>query len=440
MASFQENFLHLVWKYQYYDKKQAVTTDDIPIEVIKIGYHNNHEGPDFKEAKVRIGDTEYHGHVEIHLKSSDWNAHNHQSDPAYNTVILHVVWEHDYTIRRKDGTEIPTLELKGKVLLEVVRNYERLINSQTQILCGNDLAKTADILKFSMLEKTLVERLHEKSKLILTLLNENNQDWEETAYQWLFYSLGFKTNNQVMLKLAKSLPYRLLKKHGNQQSAQEAMLLGQAGFLDHLSEGLFEPAASEPYTAGILREYLFLKKKYGLKPQIYASEWKFMGVRPANYPTIRLAQAAALLARSPNFFSSVLYDTHTRAAFIAVFDVEVSPYWRHHYHLGKPSERPSTRKLSPEILDLLAINYVVPLWYAYGTFIDSLAWQEKCFDFLQQIPPESNHIIKKFAAVNWNPLQGFESQAMIGLFNNYCKPRKCLTCKIGQNLLRPSTG
>ena len=439
MINFQENFLHLVWKYQYYDKKQASTTENLPVQVVKIGYHNHHEGPDFKEAQIRLGEMDHVGHVEIHLKSSDWNAHNHHTDPAYNTVILHVVWEHDQNIQRKDGTVIPTLELKGKVILEVVRNYERLISSQTHILCGNELSKTSDILKFSMLEKSLVERLYEKSKLVLKLLEENNQDWEETTYQWLFYSFGFKINSQVMLKLAKSLPYRLLKKHGNQRYVQEALIFGQAGFLDHLINGLFEPTAAEPYAKQLLDEYLFFQKKYQLKPQIYSSEWKFMGVRPSNYPTIRLSQAAAILAKSPNFFSTVLYDMKTREQFDEVFDVDVNPYWHCHYQLGKPTEKPSHRKISTGTRDLLGINYAIPLWYAYGKFIDSLEWQEKCFDFLQQIPAESNHILNKFEAVNWTPSQAFESQAMIGLFNNYCKPRRCLSCKIGQNLLRPSS-
>ena len=439
MISFQENFLHLVWKYQYYDKRQATTTEEVPLQVVKIGYHNHHEGPDFKEAHIRLDEIDHVGHIEIHLKSSDWNAHNHQTDPAYNTVILHVVWEHDQPIRRLDGTVLPTLELKGKVLLEVVRNYERLISSPSQILCGNELSNTSEILKFSMLEKSLIERLQEKSKLVLKLLEDNKQDWEETAYQWLLYSLGFKVNSQVMLKLAKSLPYRLLKKHGNQRVSQESLIFGQAGFLDQLIHGLFEPTSSEPYVKQLLDEYLFYEKKYQLKPQIYPSEWKFMGVRPSNYPTIRLAQAASILAKSPNFLSTVLYELNSREQFNTFFDVEVHPYWQSHYQLGKPSEKFSNRKISAATLDLLGINYVVPIWYAYGTFIDSLEWQEKCFDFLQQIPAESNHILGKFEAVDWKPSQAFESQAMIGLFNNYCKARKCLTCKIGQNLLRPST-
>jgi hypothetical protein len=290
-----------------------------------------------------------------------------------------------------------------------------------------------------MLEKSLIERLQEKSKLVLKLLEDNKQDWEETAYQWLLYSLGFKVNSQVMLKLAKSLPYRLLKKHGNQRVSQESLIFGQAGFLDQLIHGLFEPTSSEPYAKQLLDEYLFFQKKYRLKPQIYPSEWKFMGVRPSNYPTIRLAQAASILAKSPNFLSTVLYELNSREKFNTFFDVEVHPYWQSHYQLGKPSEKFSHRKISAATLDLLGINYVVPIWYAYGTFIDSLEWQEKCFDFLQQIPAESNHILGKFEAVDWKPLQAFESQAMIGLFNNYCKARKCLTCKIGQNLLRPST-
>ncbi|WP_209331618.1 DUF2851 family protein [Lunatimonas salinarum] len=438
MANFHEDFLHLVWKYQYFDKRQCVSEDHAELQILKIGYQNHHEGPDFKEAHIRIGNVDYFGHVEIHLKSSDWKAHDHQHDPAYNSVILHVVWEHDVEIQRKDGTTIPTLALSGKVYLDVVRNYERLLSSPSHILCSGQLESVPDILKFSMLEKSLIERMEEKSLKVLELLAENKQDWEETTYQWLFWCFGFKTNQQAMLKLAKSLPYKLIKRHSDRHVAQEALLFGQSGLLSGYSEGLFTPGTADGYVDSLVREYQFYRQKYGLSPQLYPSEWKFMGVRPANYPTIRLAQLAALLSNSPHIFSQVIHETSGLSDFSAIFQLTVSPYWHSHYHFGKLSEKYSKRSVTSGTLSLLAMNFMIPLWYAYGKFMDNLDWQEKCFGMLQEIPAESNSVTGKFEKVGWKPVQAFDSQGMIGLYNHYCKGRKCLDCKVGQSLLRPS--
>jgi hypothetical protein len=437
MTAFKEDFLHLVWKYQYFDTRNCLSEENAEIQIVKIGFQNHHEGPDFKEAHIRIDQVDYHGHVEIHLRSSDWKSHDHQHDPAYNSVILHVVWEHDMPIQRKDGTSIPTLALGGKVFLDVVRNYERLLASSRKILCSGQLESIPDILKFSMLEKSLIERLEEKSKRVLDMLAENNQDWEETTYQWLFWNFGFKTNQHTMCKLSKTVPYKILKKHMTQPTAQEAILFGQAGFLGAYSEGLFPWGVADGYVDTLVREYRFFQKKYGLKPEIYPSEWRFMGVRPANYPTIRLAQLTAIVANGPSLFAAVIHDTSSLEDFHRFLDQPVTPYWHTHYHFGKSSETTSKRKLTPSTLALLGMNFMVPLWFAYGKFLDNLDWQEKCFAFLQEIPAESNSIIENFEKVQWKPTQAFDSQGMMGLFNHYCKEKRCLDCKIGQALLRP---
>lgn len=429
MANFHEDFLQLVWKYQYFDKGQLFTTQHIPIKVRKIGFHNFHEGPDFNESQIKIGELDHYGHVEVHVKSSDWKSHTHQTDERYNGVILHVVWEHDEEIRRNDGTFIPTLELKGKVFLEVVRNYERLISGKPDILCSENLGQIKEILKFSMLEKALVERFIEKSRLVQDILIGTRGDWEETTYRWLFYNFGFKVNNKIMLKLATWLPYRLLKKHAGQPLIQEALVMGQAGFL--------EAPPQDDYSRFLLKEHRFHKNKYGLKNSIFPSEWKFMRVRPSNYPTVRLAQLVAILHSSPNLFSSVLHEVKDIHSFKENFEFQISSYWQYHYHLGKETTKKHSRELSDMILNLLAINFLVPLWYAYGQFSDDPGWQEKCFDLLQEMSPEKNGIIHKFENHDWVAKNAFDSQGMIGLHNNYCLAKRCLDCKIGQNLLRP---
>jgi hypothetical protein len=344
-------------------------------------------------------------------------------------VILHVVWEHDEEIKRADGTFIPTLELKGKVFLDVVRNYQRLISGKPDILCSEDLDHIEDIIKFSMLEKALVERFIEKSQLILNLLKDTKGDWEETTYRWLFYCFGFKANNNMMLKLATGLPYRLLKKQSGQPLIQEALVLGQAGFL--------QSEAQDDYTHFLQKEHRYHQKKYQLKNNIYSSEWKFMRVRPSNYPTVRLAQLAAILHSNPHLFSSILHGVTGIHSFKQHFNIKISSYWQYHYHLGKETSKKYNRQLSTAILNLLAINFLVPLWYAYGKFTADPEWQEKCFDLLQEMDPEKNQIIHKFENHNWRAKNAFDTQGMIGLHNTYCLNKKCLDCKIGQNLLRP---
>lgn len=233
-----------------------------------------------------------------------------------------------------------------------------------------------------------------------------------------------------MLKLAASLPYQVLKKHAGQPLIQEALLMGQAGFLN--------AGAEDDYSRFLQREFLFYRHKYSLKPCIYSSEWKFMRVRPTNYPTVRLAQLSAILNGSPNLFSNILNGITNIQAFRKQFEFQISSYWHFHYHLGKQTARKQNRSLSADTINLLAINFMVPLWYAYGQFTDDINWQEKCFDLLQEINAEKNHITNKFEVHYWKAQNAFDSQGMIGLHNNYCTKKKCLECKVGQNLLRPS--
>ncbi|GAB3648178.1 DUF2851 family protein [Echinicola sediminis] len=427
--NFQENFIHAVWKYQYFEKRGLSTVSGISLDIKKIGFHNFHEGPDFIESQVVIGKMDFHGNVELHLRSSDWKAHGHDGDGKYESVILHVVWEHDAEVTRSDGTVIPTLELKGKVYLDVLRNYQRLIAADKGLLCSDFLPEVRGIIKFSMLEKALVERLHEKSSLIQKEIENTAGDWEEVAYRWLFYSFGFKVNSKPMLKLARSLPYRLLKKHEGQPLVQEALMLGQAGFPDQ--------EMPDDYTRFVKKEYDFYRKKYLLENPVFDTEWKFMRVRPSNYPSVRIAQLAAVLANSPHLFSMLIHEINTVEDLLAVFQVSPNSYWQHHYQLSRKSQKPQNRVLSKQIVSLLGINFIVPLWYAFGKYTDDLVWREKCFDFLQGISAEENSIISLYHEEGWKPENAFDSQGMIGLHHTYCSQKKCLDCKIGQNLLRP---
>ncbi|MEP0712643.1 DUF2851 family protein [Algoriphagus sp.] len=426
--TFKEDFLQLVWKYQYFEKAKLRTTAGEELKIIQVGFHNQSEGPDFRDSIVVIDQVTLHGHVEVHRLASEWKQHAHGGNPAYNSVVLHVVWENDFEVLRNDGTAMPTLELKGLIFLDVWRNYEQMLDYKADLPCSHGLKDVPEIVRFSTLERALVERLQEKSSLILDILKSTTDNWEETAYRWLFSCFGFKTNSQAMGELAALVPNKILQKHRNQLPVLEAILFGQAGLLPLESD--------EPYVLFLIREFEFYQKKYGWTQGMKRQHWTFMGVRPSNFPTIRIAQLAAILANAPNLLQSVMQDSQNFASFKLLLKVKPSEYWQYHFSFGKSSERQASTGISSTAVELLVINYVVPLWFAYGRYYEESDWQERCFDLLQEISAENNHIIRRFQTHSWSAANGFDSQGMIGLFKNYCQPKKCLQCKIAQVLIK----
>lgn len=426
--NFREDFLQLVWKYQYFDRKGLKTQYGQSVQILNVGFHNQSEGPDFRDSTVVLDGVTLHGHVEVHRLASEWKQHAHGADPAYNSVILHVVWENDKEALRNDGTPLPTIELKGKIFLEIWRNYEQLLDFKSELPCAHALHAVPEIIRFSALEKALVERLQEKSDQILEVLNLTKGDWEETAYRWLFTCFGFKINSQPMGELAALIPYKTLQKHRMQVSTLEAMLLGQAGLLPEKS--------AEPYAQHLIREYDFYQKKFNWNQQLSRQHWTFMGVRPTNFPSLRIAQLAAILSQAPNLLQAVMEDSREFYGFKKLLQVKPSDYWQHHYNFGKPTEKTASKGISGQTLELLIINFVIPLWFAYGRYFEQPEWQERCFDLMQTIPAENNFIIRMFAEKGWKSENAFDSQGMIGLFRGFCQLQKCLTCKVGQSLLK----
>jgi hypothetical protein len=426
--NFREDFLQLVWKYQYFDRKDLKTVDGQSVQILAAGFHNQSEGPDFRDAIVMLDGVTFHGHVEVHRLASDWKQHAHGGDPAYNSVILHVVWENDKAVHRNDGTPMPTVELKGRIFLEVWRNYENLLDFKSDLACAHALTKVSEIVRFSALEQALVGRLYNKSQLILEILDQTKGDWEETAYRWLFTCFGFKTNSQPMAELAALVSYKTLQKHRNQVSALEAMLLGQAGLLPEESD--------EPYVQHLISEFDFYRKKFNWNTSMLRQHWTFMGARPTNFPSIRIAQLASILSKAPNLLQAVMEDSREFAAFKKLLQVAPSDYWKYHYSFGKPTEKIASKGISGSSLELLIINFVIPLWFAYGRYFEQSEWQERCFDLLQTIPGENNFIIRIFEERGWKAENSFDSQGMIGLYRSFCQPQKCLSCKIGQSLLK----
>lgn len=431
----QENFLHFIWQFQYFKQEGLALRDGEPLQVFRQGSYNRHDGgPDFKGARLKIGELDWHGDVEIHLRSSDWQRHRHQEDPAYNSVVLHVVWEDDSEAqrgeaRRADGTAIPTLVLKERVDERLLTGYEQLLLSHFSIACAPQFGEAKDISKISMLDNALLQRLRRKSADLMVWVEEARGDWETVSWWLLARNFGFKKNNAAFLRLAQALPLKVIAKHRHDAAQLEALLFGMAGLLD----GIEEP--EDQYLQKLQQEWQFLGHKYELAArQLRRQEWQFLRMRPANFPPVRLAQLAAILREQHHLFS--LFSREASAIVIMrLLRTSQSPYWQQHYDIGKKS-RTAITPLGKASAENLLINTAAPLLAAYGIYTDDESWIERAVQLLQQLPPESNRITDEWKALDLKPQHAYDSQAMIELYNEFCRPRKCLECVVGLDLLK----
>ncbi len=422
----QETFLHFLWQFQYFDKKQLKTTDGRPLQVVRPGIWNTNAGPDFTQARVVVDGLEWAGNVEMHLRSSDWQQHRHQQDTAYENVILHVVWDHNQAIYHPDGTEIPVLTLQPHTDKSLIIKYEFLLENLAPIPCVSQFPSVKDIHKRQALDQALMNRMQEKAQFVKELYQQNQQNWEETAYQILARNFGFKINSEAMLALAQSLPLKILHKHADSLLQLEALLFGQAGLL---------PAQSDDsYVRDLQREYRFLKHKYKLESPLTVSQWKFLRLRPANFPTLRIAQLAALLHRQKFLFSAFL-SLQKPEQIVSLIEAKPSAYWREHYHFGKASKHEGT--LGKDSQNNILINSVVPLLIGYAETKNDQLPIERAVSLLEIIPAEDNKIIRLWKdTMNLSIKNAFDSQACLELYSRFCNERRCLLCPVGVSLLR----
>ena len=426
-----ELFLHYIWQFQYFNKENLRCSTGEEITVVNPGLRNTHAGPDFYNAKLKLGPIEWAGSVEIHIYSSGWREHKHQDDLNYENVVLHVVWEENEKIYRKDGTRLPTLELRPRVASSFLLQYRRIVQSRHKIPCAAAIHTVSDLIRISMLDKTLMARLEAKASAVLQTLQKNNGDWEETCYQIICRNFGFKVNNDPFLQLAQSLPYKILMKHGDRLDQIEALIFGQAGFL--------KETINDAYYLLLKREYMLLRKKYDLgRKQMSKAQWRFLRLRPANFPTIRLAQLSSVLFHQKNMFSKMI-STASSKELMPAFAVKPSDYWLHHYQFFKPQKKeiPSLGRLS---IENIVINSIVPLMVAYGKARDDQRYVDRAVQLLHDTPAEENNILRAWAELGLRSVTAFDSQALIELHNSFCTRRRCLDCNIGFALLKPVSG
>jgi hypothetical protein len=422
----KEDFLHYLWKFKKFDILNLKTFDGEQITIVNVGQYLELAGPDFFNAQIVIGAQKWAGNVEIHLKSSDWYVHHHERDAAYENVILHVVWEHDTEIFRSNNTEIPVLELKKYVEKAIINDYQSLMTPKSWIFCENQLKDIDEFTIGNWQERLFFERLERKSKPIFELLQQTNHDWEAVLFCLLAKNFGLNTNGEIFLKIAQSIPFSIMRKESFEVENLEALLLGTAGLLDSEKE--------DNYFKDLKFRYFYLLHKYQLEIKI-VEPVQFFKHRPDNFPTIRLSQLANLYHSQQNLFSKISTSTSVKSISES-FEISASDYWQNHYQFDKESPK-KKKKLSKSFIDLIVINTIIPLQFAYAKS-QGKENSEDLIQLLNEVSPEKNAIMDKFISFGIKSENAFETQSLLQLKNEYCNKSRCLECVIGMELLKKS--
>lgn len=426
--NFKESFLHFIWKFQLFDKSFLATTNNDVLHILNQGQHNTNAGPDFLDSKISISKVKWFGAIEIHIHATDWQKHAHHLDKAYEQVVLHVVWNEDAKLIRNDGSPMPTLTLKDKVDKVYIDRYQSLIEYKQEISCTPFFDQVSMIVKRSMFDRVLLNRQEHKAEAINEIWKASNGSWEDTAYKLLAKNFGFKVNAFPFQKLAEKIPLKILQKHSDNLFQLEALLFGVAGFLK-------EVADNDEYAIKLQNEYLFLGHKYDLlRHEFSLHEWKYLRLRPANFPTIRIAQFAMLLYQQSNLYSFLtsFEDYHVLEKQLSVTQ---SRYWQQHFKFNVLSFSP-IGSLGKSSVENIMINSVVPLLFAVSKFKNEQIFTEKAITLLEELPAEQNAVTAIWSAIGFELNDAFDSQAAIELYSNYCSPKKCLDCAIGAAIMK----
>ena len=425
-----ERMLQYIWKHRLYAESDFVTTEGTPVLVIDAGIQNTDAGPDFFNAKIRIGNTVWVGNVEIHNRSSDWFQHRHQKDKLYDTVILHVIRHHDAAVYRTGGDAI--LQAVLPIPEKIERNIEWLLLRDTPVSCAESIASVSSLYLSDWMSALRTERLERKTEDIFIRLKKNLKDWNEIFYITLMRNFGFGVNGDAFELLATSLPYKYILKHRNNPLQIEALFFGQAGLLDEDLMNKIPVQDNDSYFLSLKREYDFLRKKYRLQP-IDSFLFKKLRIRPVNFPHVRLAQMAAIWIKQDTLFSKIL-ETKDIKELRQFFNMEPSEYWTNHYRFKMISET-KKKSVGKNTTDIILINTVIPTLFAYGKYTNRPEYCERASQLLEEIKPEQNSIVTLFRKSGVSVRNAGDTQALIQLRREYCDKKKCLFCRIGFRIL-----
>jgi Protein of unknown function (DUF2851) len=420
----KEDLLHFIWQSKTLLKQKLITVTGETLQIIHTGSLNSDAGPDFFNAKIKIAETIWAGNIEIHIKSSDWKNHNHQSDEKYNNVILHVVYHHDTEIYYPNGKPIPCLQLRNYISPLTLRKHRQLQLNQNRIACEKIFQFPPEPLFLNFMERLLVERLQHKCLSIESMLIQNNSHWENMFYSLTAKYFGMKTNAQPFDWLAQNLPLSILVKHKNSLIQIEALIFGVAGFL--------ETEYSDEYINLMHREFVFLREKYQLKT-LNKSVWKFARTRPANFPSVRLAQFASLIFYSSHLFSKTLQVNNINEL-VNLYKIQSNKKLNPYHFIGHETNAKQT-EFGNNAIEILLINTVLPVMFLYGRLNENQKLTEQSISFYEQLKSEKNSIVNFFKTLGIESKNAFDSQALIQLKNYYCSHLKCLSCIIGNHIL-----
>ncbi|MFN8277307.1 MAG: DUF2851 family protein [Chitinophagales bacterium] len=421
-----EHLLHYIWQYQLFSKSDLLTKSGKRFTVLHPGFYNTQSGADFFHARLQFEDAVLAGNVELHIRQNDWEKHQHQRDAAYNNTILHVVYEAAETNSPlQNGYTVETLELKDRLDDHMLWRYEQLMAQQQKMPCEKQFPDYADSERFTLfLERLNIERLEQKVRHLQQMLQQSKFHWDEVAYKLIATYLGAPVNKEPMLQLTLAAPLLLVAKCCEEKQRLEALLFGQAGLL----EGNWE----EDYPKQLRDEYRYLKRLHHLD-SMDGSCWKFMRMRPASFPVLRIAELAALLYRNAFFFTDIL-ESDSREKILQLFQVSLHGYWQHHARFGQPLARPLTQ-LGSATRDSLLINAVAPLLFVYGKRYDEERKCELALDLLRHTPPENNSVIRHFKQMGVRISSAQNSQALLQLQQHYCDKKRCLYCDVGRKII-----
>jgi len=420
----REDFLHYVWQYKKFEFSNLTTVAGEELQILNYGQYLKQAGPDFFNARIIINGQEWAGNIELHIKSSDWYLHNHEKDDAYNNVILHVVWEYNTPIFRKDNTEIAALELRKYIPKEVLGNYRSLTYPKSWIYCENHVSSIDDFVWSNWQERLFVERLERKHFSIEALLSETKNDWEAVLFYMLMRNFGLNTNGDIFLKIAESIPFSVIRKENNEVENLESLFFGQAD--------LFPKVSHDWYTKDLQKRYEYFIQKYQLN-KVIIGPVQFFKHRPDNFPTIRLAELAMLYHKRQHLFQEVIEVKKVEEVY-RLFEISTSDYWQSHYQFDKESPK-KKKRFSKPFIDLLIINTIIPIQFAFAKS-QGKEISEVLLNLIKEVPAEKNTIIEKFSGFGIKAKNAFETQSLLQLKNEYCSKGRCLQCAVGIQLLK----
>lgn len=419
----KEDFLHSIWKLKHFDLNNLKTSRGQRLKIINFGFHNKNAGPDFLNGLIKLDNTIWAGHIELHVNASEWSQHKHHLDPAYNNVVLHVVYNMNKEAYTLNNVMLPVLELKNRIHENILNKYDNILSQKTWIPCARFIKKINPIKVNLAVERMLIDRLSSKVKSIDTQLNNLGFDWEYLLFTLLLRYFGPKVNAEAFTMLARIIPYKLINTYSYDHFKLEALLLGGAGLLSDVKD---------VYSTELKNEFLFLKKKHNLN-NMTGVEWRFARMRPFGFPTVRMAQIADLFNTQKKLFSKILKSESIKSL-KQLLECRASKYWDTHYILGKES-RNKPKNLGSKSKDNLIINAIIPLLFAYGKIKQEHKYCEHALKLYYQLPSEKNVIIKNWINLGVSIDSAAQSQALIQLKSQYCDKFRCANCAIGKELL-----